>query len=199
MLTMLDDACHASSDTADAAPIIVSWESHSGRRGRPKKECDPQFLAYAMDMRGPTRLAPVLGWSSRTVSRRAVEYGLREPGVPVFQEVENTDGSTTRIHQSSTTPVSTLPDTDLDRIVAESRQIFPWLGREMLKGRLIAMGYKVPRSRLRASFIRVHGVSGVFGQRRIHRRKYKVAGANSLWHHDGQHGMVFMYGGHCLY
>lgn len=199
MLQALDDACSASSDSPDAPPVIVTWETRSGRRGRPRKECDPTFLAFAMDLRGPTDLAPTLGWSSRTVSRRAVDYGIREPGVPVFQEVLNPDGSTSRIHQSSTGPTSTLTDDELDTIVRESVQIFPNLGHAMLNGRLVAMGHAIPRARLRQSFIRVNGVSNVFGQRRIHRRTYKVAGANALWHHDGQHGALLSHFSICSF
>lgn len=189
MVQALDDACHTSQDTVEAAPIVVNWEAHTGRRGRPRKECDPQFLAFAMDLRGPTDIAPVLGWSSRTVSRRAVEYGLREPCPPVIQNVSNPDGTTTHIHQSSTQPVSTLTDDELDAVVSEILQNFPEFGRSMLSGRLTAMGHRVPRERLRQSFIRVNGIPGVFGVQRIHRRVYKVAGANAIWHHDGQHGV----------
>lgn len=189
MVQALDDACHASADTISTPPIVVTWEARTGKRGRPKKECDPGFLAFALDLRGPSDVAPVLGWGKRTVSRRAVEYGIRAPGPPVFQYIDNTDGTTTRIHQSSTSPSSVLTDQELDYIVALTLQSFPTHRRSMLAGHLTAMGHKIPRKRLRASFIRVHGVSGIFGQRHIHRRVYKVAGANALWHHDGQHGM----------
>ncbi|CUA71582.1 hypothetical protein RSOLAG22IIIB_09669 [Rhizoctonia solani] len=36
----------------------------------------------------------------------------------------------------------------------------------------------------------VRGAPGVFGNRAIHHIKYRVPGPNSLWHHDGQHGLV---------
>ena len=58
----------------------------------------------------------------------------------------------------------------------------------MLFGRLKAAGYHVPVERIAASYLRVHGAPGSFGGRAVHRRAYHVAGANSLWHHDGQHG-----------
>ncbi|KAI0767567.1 hypothetical protein C8Q74DRAFT_1203854 [Fomes fomentarius] len=150
----LDDACHASADAIETPPVIVTWEAQTGCRGRPRKECDPTFLAMAVDLRGPTGLAPVLGWSSRTVSRRAVEYGIRPPGAPVFQTVEHPDGSTTTIQQSSTRPVSTLTDAELDSIVALTLESFPNYRRQMLHGHLTAMGHRVPRQRLRESFIR---------------------------------------------
>ena len=189
MVQALDDACNQSQDPVDAPPLVVTWEAQSGRPGRPRKEVDPQFLAFALDLRGPKEVGEALGLNPRTVSRRAVEYGIRDPGVPVFQNVDHPDGTSSRIHQSSTAPVSTLSDQDLDAVVAHILESFPHFGRSMLSGQLRAMGHRVPRERLRQSFIRVHGVSGVFGGRAIHRRKYQVPGANSVWHHDGQHGM----------
>ena len=58
----------------------------------------------------------------------------------------------------------------------------------MIFGRLKAAGHHVPVERIAASYLRVRGTPGSFSGRTIHRRVYKVAGANSLWHHDGQHG-----------
>jgi hypothetical protein len=63
----------------------------------------------------------------------------------------------------------------------------------MLKGHLKADGYRVPRARIAASYLRVHGSPGSFGARFIHRTPYNVAGANSLWHHDGQHGSCIVF------
>lgn len=54
----------------------------------------------------------------------------------------------------------------------------------------------MPRERIIESYLRVYGTPGVFGDRAIHRRVYTVAGANSLWHHDGQHGMSLDYPRH---
>ncbi|KAJ3507999.1 hypothetical protein NMY22_g16756 [Coprinellus aureogranulatus] len=49
----------------------------------------------------------------------------------------------------------------------------------------------VPRSRIEASYRRVHGpTTNTFNRQRIPRRKYNVKGYNSLIHHDGQHGMI---------
>ena len=187
MVRALDDACHASSDSIEMPTVVAHWELRSGKRGRPKKECNPEFLAYAMDLGGTTDTASLFGWSARTVSRRAVEYGVRPPGAPVFENVTLPDGSTSRIHQSSTRPTSTLTDDELNFVVA-ALESFPEYKRAMLNGHLVAMGHHVPKKRLRESFIRVHGVPGIFGARHIQRRVYKVAGANALWHHDGQHG-----------
>ena len=78
----------------------------------------------------------------------------------------------------------------LDAIIAAKLEIFPQFGRSMLYGSLKADGHKVSMERIRESYLRVHGAPGVFGTRVIHRKVYSVAGANSLWHHDGQHGTL---------
>jgi hypothetical protein len=67
-------------------------------------------------------------------------------------------------------------------------EIFPAFGHHMITGWLKTAGYHVPRDRVAASFLNVHGSSGAFGDCSIHWKVYRVAGANSLWHHDGQHG-----------
>lgn len=85
--------------------------------------------------------------------------------------------------------VSRITDQELDGLLVSILQSFPTYGRRMIAGHLTTFDhYRVHGERIRASYRRVHGTPGVFGGRRIHRRRYKVPGANSLWHHDGQHG-----------
>ena len=72
---------------------------------------------------------------------------------------------------------------------------FPSYGRCMIDGHLRHMGHRISRVRLQQSYAHVHGPPvSAFGPRRIHRRVYYVPGPNSLWHHDGQHG-IFSYVG----
>ncbi|KAG8941496.1 hypothetical protein FRC03_004468 [Tulasnella sp. 419] len=52
------------------------------------------------------------------------------------------------------------------------------------------LGHRVPVRRIRESLYRVDPVRRVFGRVKIKRRTYKVPGPNSLWHHDGQHGLI---------
>jgi hypothetical protein len=94
-----------------------------------------------------------------------------------------------RTYTSTSAPVSTISDADLDSLLASILQTFPNFGRRMLKGRLRVLGHRVPRERIAASYLRVHGSPGSFGGCFIHRKPYLVAGANSVWHHDGQHGL----------
>lgn len=189
MVNDLDEASFRSADPPDANALVVSTRVAQGGRGRPRIEIDRNFLQFALSERGPVRLASVFNCSSRSVRRRAVEYGLVNPGPPVRQTREESDGTITQHYVSSTAPVSTLTDDELDLKVASILEVFPTLGRRMIIGRLRAQGHRVTEDRVVASYVRVHGAPGVFGVRNISRKTYSVPGPNSLWHHDGQHGM----------
>jgi len=197
MVSALDEACHQSSDPFLGRPVPVISQIHTGRRGRPRTEINPQFLQYALGLRGPTGISKSLQTcSSRTVRRRALEYGLVEPGDPVCVEEEHSDGEVVQVYTSSTAPSSTLSDEHLDSLILSILQVFPTFGRRMLCGHLSAQGHQVPREHIKKSYLRVHGSSGAFGERSIHRKVYSVVGANSLWHHDGQHGAPFHWKNH---
>lgn len=193
MVHELDEAALHSADPQDPGiSLHVVHEVRTGRRGRPRKDIDINFLRTALELRGPTHIAPVIGTSSKTVRRWALEANLVQPGQPVFEYFTHNDGTVERLHNSGTRPTATLSDNALDEIVHSILESFPAWGRRMLAGRLESLGHHVPRERLIASYLRAHGPPGSFGDRTIHRRTYSVAGANSLWHHDGQHGMYFL-------
>lgn len=187
MLALLEEARHLSSDPPTGARLIVTTQVSTG--GRPRIEIDPAFLSHALTLRGPTHLRAIFGGASaRTIRRRALEYGLVEPGQPVYTDTPQPDGSVSRTYTSTSAPVSTITDDELDFMLTEILRTFPNFGRSMISGRLKAAGHRVPRDRIAACYLRVHGTPGHFGARFIHRTPYHVAGANSLWHHDGQHG-----------
>ena len=96
----------------------------TGRPGRPRIEFNPDFLAEALDLRGPSHIAPVFHCSPMTVRRRALESGLTQPGHPVYTNVQEADGTITRAFTSSTRPVSMLTDDALDHIIASILEIF---------------------------------------------------------------------------
>lgn len=193
MITALDDACHQSSDPPDAPRIVVA-EHVRGRVGRPRLNIDPAFLSEALKLRGPTGIAPVLNCSARTVRRRAVEMGIASPAPSVYQQTVDVDsGAVAREYIPRLPAAPTMTAAELDSRVLEALTIFPGFGRRMLAGHFEAHGLNVPRADLRASYIRVHGSPALFGDRHIHRRAYKVAGSNSLWHHDGQHGEYILH------
>jgi hypothetical protein len=188
MITALDLACYESLDPPDAPQLVVARRVRTGRRGRPRVEIDPQFLRAALDLRGPTGIAPEIGVCSRTVRRSALRLGLAQPGPPVFQRRTNAIGAVEVVHTSTTPPVSMVSDADLDQLVASILEVFPQFGRRMIRGHLRAQGYRVPRERITFSYLRVHGAPAIFGDRQISRKKYSVPGPMSLAHLDGQHG-----------
>lgn len=92
---------------------------------------------------------------------------------------------------SYTGPLSTITDDDLDSLVMRLRGHFRRAGITMMDGMLRRLGHHVPRERIRASLMRIDPIRRVFERIRIRRRVYSVPGPNSLWHHDGQHGMLY--------
>jgi hypothetical protein len=194
MIQSLDEAANQSNDQPDIPYVAPSTRSYTGRPGRPRIEINPDWLQTALDIRGgTTSLGSVFGCAPRTVRRRALELGLVEPGPPVYVDYVNPDGHITRIYRSSTRAMSDIDDEELDKIMVSILQVFPSLGRRMIDGHLRYLGHSIPRPRLQASYARVHGAPSTgFGPRRIQRRVYNVAGPNSLWHHDGQHGKYIL-------
>lgn len=163
---------------------------HTGRRGRPRIEIDENFLAFALDLRGPTGIAPVTQTSGRTVRRRALDYGLLEPAAPVYMDhTDPATGDTRRTYTSTTAPVSILTDAELDDTMHHILEVFPAFGRRMIQGYLRQMGERVPTERVRQSYSRVHGPPVSYNNTPTGRQVYRVAGPNSLSHHDGQHGL----------
>ncbi|KAJ6580321.1 hypothetical protein B0H10DRAFT_2235346 [Mycena sp. CBHHK59/15] len=101
---------------------------------------------------------------ARMIQRRALEYGLVQPGQPVYTDTPQADSTVSCTYTSTSALVSTLTDEELDSILTSILETFPNFGRKMLKGQLPAS----PANEL---------------QHRI----FVFTGANSLWHHDGQH------------
>lgn len=188
MIIELDNAAHRSSDPYSGPPVPVVAKTKTGKRGRPRHEINPDFLRHALEMGTQADIAAAVHSSARTVRRRILEQRLRDPGVTPFTVEVDDNGGLTRVHHVQPQIDPTLSDEALDRLVARTLQDFPNLGRSMIKGVLKSGGHDIPTKRITASYTRVHGTGGRFGRRAIHRREYKVPGANSLWHHDGQHG-----------
>ena len=191
MLRCLDEAATASVDPPDVPPPTLTEIVHTGQRGRPRVHIDPDLLETAVSLRGPSELARLFGCAPRTVRRRALEHQFVQPGEPVYVNYTDEDGNTVRLYTTASRDQSGLTDEQLDEITRQILEVFPVFGRQMIDGHLKYLGHRVPRRRLEESYIRVHGPpTGAFGPRRIQRRVYNVPGPNSLWHHDGQHGMA---------
>lgn len=184
MTFYLDKARHASSDPLEDPPIPFTYTVHTGKRGRPRVEVEPNLLATALALRPKTRIAKTANCSARTIRRRQVDYGIVTPGPSHPQAHQARDDNNNAPSRSDT-----ISDEQLDHCLAIVIQDFPTFGRRLATAALQANGVMVPKSRVRDSLTRINAAPGIFGGRRVHRRQYKVAGANSLWHHDGQHGI----------
>jgi hypothetical protein len=189
MVAALDQVCQKASDLPDSYVSPVRYHK-TGQRGRPRLQFDQQFLSFALEVRGTTDIAKVFECSSRTVRRRAVEFNLLPCGRSPFQNILQADGTYARIRTGMPkhTRLSNISDDDLDVVIWEILRDFPTFGRRMIDGHLRSRGLLVSRRRIRHSYLRVHGPPSTFSRRPIIRRKYFVAGVNSIWHHDGQHG-----------
>ncbi|KAI0371557.1 hypothetical protein BV20DRAFT_183669 [Pilatotrama ljubarskyi] len=121
----------------------------------PRLEIDPTLLELALDLRGPTALAEVLGCHPRTVRRRALEQGLVPPGPPVRTPVVQPDGSTAYVYTGRVRPVSSMTDAELDAAIPAILVTFPSFGRKMIQGHLRSQGHKIPSSRIRAACARL--------------------------------------------
>lgn len=190
----LEEQMRLSIDRPDttAPPALDLVHVHrTGRRGRPRLEINPVFLESALELRGPSQIGrPFLNISSRSVRRRAIEYGLRAPGLPVVVHQPNEAGEVELLFRGRQPQPLQISEEELDSHVRDALTLFPEIGRSMIDGYLKLQGLRIPRSRISASFLRVNGAPAEFGRRRIERRVYNVPGPNSLWHHDGHHSEV---------
>ena len=187
MTFYLDQARQASSDPLEDPSIQFVHTVCTGRRGRPRVEIEPNLLSTALTLRPKTRIAETASCSACTIRRRQLEYGIDilRPGHSQTQQSHRDNGG-------SFLPSVEINDEELDRYLAIIMQDFPSFGRRLATACLRANGVVVSEGRVRNSLTRVSGVPGTFGGRRVHRRRYQVAGANSLWHHDGQHGTCYL-------
>lgn len=188
MVTALDESAHRSSDPSPRTPVVVATSRRNGKRGRPRREINPEFLAAAIKLRPLTKIAPVTGCSARTLRRRLLDYRLADAGASPLTTEQDPNGDIRHIHHIQPAFANRLTNAELDGYVSTILQTFPNFGRTMIKGALANAGHNVSISRITRSYARVHGTPGRFGRRAIHRKVYHVPGANSLWHHDGQHG-----------
>ena len=134
------------------------------RAGRPRISINECELRQLLEMEfTQVEIGKLLGCSSRTIRRRILDYGLQ-----FIQEFSH------------------MNDADLDELVTAFVRCFPSAGQKTVAGYLQSHGHHIQRWRIRESLLRVDpwGVQQR-SQRVLHRRKYKVAGPNSLWHIDG--------------
>ncbi|KAH7092809.1 hypothetical protein BKA62DRAFT_625900 [Auriculariales sp. MPI-PUGE-AT-0066] len=192
MLQYLDHGSELFRDPPNEQTLQV-FDDAPAARGRPRLNISENFLRASLEDRSQTSISKSLGCSARTVRRRMLDYAISEPALATFVSTIGADGSSRRIRNinafgPSRGFFSRLLPTQLDRLVAEAIEVFPSSGRAMVQGYLRRAGYRVQKGRVRASILRVTMGTRRFRQRVAQRRTYRVAGPNSLWHHDGHHG-----------
>ena len=137
--------------------------------GRPRLKIMEDQLADLLEQEfTQVEIAAMFGCSQKTIHRRIIEYGLT-PSIEF----------------------SAITDRELDMLVENFVINFPTAGQKTLAGHLRTLGYRIQRFKIRESMCRVDpwGVQ-LRSRRLLHRRKYQVAGPNSLWHVDGNHKLV---------
>jgi hypothetical protein len=181
LVDALDKARHASLDPPHAPPIELVKVVRTGRPGRPRHKINMAVVKQSIQLRTP--LSKIATKVLKTTSRRTLVRRMQEEGLHIEATAENP----ALLHDPHS-GMTVVTDEELDSLVATILQDFPNHGRIMMDGALFAQGVRVSSKRIRESLNRVKGAPAVFGRRKIHRKKYYVPGANSLWHHDGQHG-----------
>ncbi|KIL62766.1 hypothetical protein M378DRAFT_52448, partial [Amanita muscaria Koide BX008] len=129
-----------------------------GQAGRPRVEINKNYLEHVLDIRGPYELTDVFKCSARTIRWRAVEYGLRGPGLAPFLNEELPDGSLARRWVSSGKWVRSAISGNavaLETVIASVLATFPGYGRCKVDGALRAQGIRVPRNCLIAAIQRL--------------------------------------------
>lgn len=137
--------------------------------GRPRLDISEVHLSNLLEQEFiQVEISQMFGCSARTIRRRILEFGLDQ--FTRYNEISNGE---------------------LDEIVEDFVNTFPTAGQKTLAGHLRTLGYRIQRYKIRDSMYRVDpwGVK-LRSRRLLHRRKYKVAGPNSLWHIDGNHKLV---------
>lgn len=136
-------------------------------RGRPRIKIEEEQIIFLVDTNFRIKdIASMFGCSRRTIERRLLEFGISNN-------------------------FTSLTDEDLDDIIQTILCVHPQCGEKTITGRLRSQGIKIQRERIRNSMRRVDP-SGVESRSRnvLHRRVYRVAAPNSLWHCDGYHKLI---------
>jgi len=152
------------------AVLHISCNKEKGSIGRPRWSIESETLISFRSL-GFTwiQISEMLLVSRWTIQRRVKEFGIEEM-----------------------TGYSNISDDELDREILNAKEAYGSLaGRSMITGYLQSKGFRVQRSRIMKSLVRVDPASSRMRWACIiKRRKYSVPGPNSLWHADGHHSLI---------
>ena len=150
-------------DTLIAGTSSTSYRAQqigTGLRGRPLFQVQKEQLEYLFSLGFSwSAIAALLCVSHMTIYRRREQFGLLRD------------------------PQNTLSDQDLVTVLGQLRQEHPNIGETMVIGHLRAMGYRVPREKVRRIIRATDPINTALRWRSLTpRRPYSVPGPNSLWH-----------------
>ncbi|XP_063438044.1 uncharacterized protein LOC134719043 [Mytilus trossulus] len=142
---------------------------NDGNRGRPVYDITKDQLEYLVDLSFTgTEMAKLLQVSHSTIKRRLRFYGL-----------------------STTEQYSSICDDDLDELLQPIIDENPHLGYRSIQARLKVCGHYCQETRVREALVRLDPAAVAMRWcDTVQRRKYRVAGPNSLWHIDGNHKLI---------
>lgn len=147
-------------------PITVV---HTGRRGRPMKVIDKDFLEDATSARRKLSIAAIaksLKLPTKTVRRNMTRHEI----VRAFDD---------------------LSDEDLDLLVRTYKIGKPTSGNRFVAAFLRTENLRIQQERVRNSVARVDGLGQTLRYHdTIYRREYKTPRSNHLWHCDGHHKLI---------
>ncbi|KAK6961870.1 hypothetical protein R3P38DRAFT_2592985 [Favolaschia claudopus] len=156
-------------DTLVKIPILAQPNTRTGKRGRPSKALNLDFIAEAIRPERQIKLvelAALLGVHRSTLDRVMKKHGLSRE-------------------------YCSLSNRDLDELVRRFKRDKPESGLRYLMGFLRSRGVRIQRRRAMYSLRRVDNLGRVLRNRDIIKRKvYNVKRPNSLWHLDGHHKMI---------
>lgn len=157
------------SETANVAHVEMVTIQRTGKRGRPRKVPNVEFLREAMKPGRhikKTKLSRSMRMTRGTLRQYLNKYGIDHG-------------------------FSTISDSDLDDLVRRFRRAKPDSGTRYLVGRLRVQGLRVQKRRVKASIDRIDPLGQVLRRREPTRRsRYKVSRPNALWHLDGHHKLI---------
>ncbi|KAF5339702.1 hypothetical protein D9758_014882 [Tetrapyrgos nigripes] len=173
LLVQLDEAERSavSEETSNIMYPKLVRAIHTGRRGRPQKTIDVNFLRKAMDPKRRltlTQLAGALQISQQTLAsllrKHHIDYGY-----------------------------TALSNSELDDMVKRYRRQKPGSGIRYLDGHLRRNGIKLTKCRLSASIRRVDRLGNTLHRRlkaQKKRKVFEVLRPNALWCIDGHHKLI---------
>uniref|UniRef100_A0A8D3CS75 Integrase catalytic domain-containing protein n=1 Tax=Scophthalmus maximus TaxID=52904 RepID=A0A8D3CS75_SCOMX len=141
-----------------------------GRVGQPRCLITEEQLQFLLSFNFTVQqIADILGVSRRTVTQR-----LRQHNITIRGRYSN------------------MTNAELDERVIDLVHGNDELGPDAVRARLFGEGIVVQRRRVRQSLLRTNPAGAALRamSHRLHRRKYRVAGPNSLWHLDGNHKLI---------